>query len=235
MPPLPSDAAIGQALGKLREMAKLSQDQMARAMTGLGCPMTRVQVALIETGRRPLTYREQIAVIQILATGDASTPRDLHALLGTRPEPASSPLGASIQRWTKDYEHLWVTILGRGPVFPKQIGTDVAGDPIWSTPPDPTPAWLDVAALGDAENKAAVAERVPAEAVALGSWKLWGDSLTGERERRFMAHPGRTTGQTKDDRRRDQAIRGRVTRDLLGELRPLLAGLRRPRQRRRKR
>ena len=106
------------------------------------------------------------------------------------------------------------------------MGDDAEGHLIFTTPPDPAPAWVEQHMLSEAEEKAARALTVPVEAVVLGAWKAWGCSLTEERERRFAAHPGRT-----DNARRAQAVRGHLTRALLAELRPLLAGVRRARPR----
>lgn len=75
-------------------------------------------------------------------------------------------------------------------------------------------------AAGDAEQKAARKLGVPPLAIALAARKLWGRSLAEERDRRVSE-------QWRDEitLRPLQAIRGHVTRALLGELGPIVAGL----------
>jgi hypothetical protein len=75
----------------------------------------------------------------------------------------------------------------------------------------------EVDALAEAEEKAASKFGVTATLVALAARKLWGRSLTQERDRRVAANSSeRSAGAL-------QAIRGRVTRRLLDELEPILS------------
>jgi hypothetical protein len=77
--------------------------------------------------------------------------------------------------------------------------------------------------LGEAEQKAARKLGIPAATVALAAQKLWGHSLTKEREERLAPHP--VTAMTP---RQLQALRGRITRVLLHELQHGLVKNRRP-------
>jgi hypothetical protein len=80
----------------------------------------------------------------------------------------------------------------------------------------------------DAEQKAASTLRVSPEAIVQAAHQLWGRSLTAERENRVDAYTAPMLKLEPDKAtepgwpRRLQAIRGHVTRELLGELRPLL-------------
>ena len=95
------------------------------------------------------------------------------------------------------------------------------------------------AARGAAEVKASEALHCSALEIALVSEYLWGRSLTEEREARVWARSWQVPGITRPLRgtegpaRTTQAVRGHITRALLQELRPHLAGgKRRPKARR---
>jgi hypothetical protein len=76
---------------------------------------------------------------------------------------------------------------------------------------------LDAWAMEDAIVKAAPSLGVPSIALALAGWVKWGHGLTQEREARL-----KVTGLSA---REIQAVRGHLTRKLLEELTPLLAGV----------
>lgn len=242
--PRPRDAVLGERLSTLRDAAGLSQSHVAQAMGKLGFRWGRVTVAQVETGRRPLTLWEAVAVVGILNTREIEGARGPIRLADLVPEAEAitdlydwQPLVEQLQtrrrfrtnldEWTKAREHRWQVILGRPPEYPRQIGTDAEGRPTFSTPDPPSPDWVDQQMLLDAEGKAALALKVPVEAVVLASWKCWQTSLTQKREQGLAEHPGRSG----DDERRDQALRGHVTRKLLAELDVALAPLRRRKRR----
>jgi hypothetical protein len=92
---------------------------------------------------------------------------------------------------------------------------------------EPIKAGVDRRALEaaeDAEQKAASALRVAPEAIVEASHRLWGRSLTAQRDRLVDVRTERADARNPDWPRRLQAIRGHVTRELLGELRPMLKG-----------
>lgn len=235
-PSIPSEAALGRRLRALREAAKLQQQQVAQAMRRLGLPWTQATVAFVENGTRgrSLSLRETVALLRVFnAAGVAGVPGplqlsdllpegDVHVAEPVACAPVRTALGQSLQEWMEQYERYWWAILGRGPSYP-------VFDPsteTFSTPVDPAPAWVDEASLGDAEQKAARVLRVPAVAVVLCCWRLWKTSLTTERDRRVAAQAEGASPRSL------QALRGHTTRELLGQLRPLVAGLKikRPRK-----
>jgi hypothetical protein len=89
-------------------------------------------------------------------------------------------------------------------------------------------AQVELEAAGDAERKAAASIGVPPLALALAARRRWRRSLTAERDRK-VANATNPALRMDPDAARDpewprrlQAIRGHVTRELLGELRPLV-------------
>jgi len=74
----------------------------------------------------------------------------------------------------------------------------------------------------DAELKAAQSLCVPPFAIALAARRLWGRSLTEERDAQLSGHGADEPSRTL------QALRGHITRKLLAEIEPLVAGLRKP-------
>ena len=96
--------------------------------------------------------------------------------------------------------------------------------------------WSEVGldAADDATRKAAAVLRVPAVAVALAARAQWSWSLTDEREHRLaVLLPGAQRDHTA--RRTLQAIRARITRNLLDELRPLVKDITAKKKRRTRR
>ena len=98
--------------------------------------------------------------------------------------------------------------------------------------------WLKIGqeAADDATRKAAVVLRVPPMAVALAARARWNGvwGLTGEREHRLaVLLPGMQRDTAPG--RKLQAFRGHITRQLLEELKPLVATLRRIRRKERPR
>ena len=240
--PRPRDAILGERLAVLRDAAGLSQSDVGRAMGAVGFRWGRVAVAQVETGRRPLTLWEAVALVSILNTREiagavgpirltdlvpeAEAPGDLDNWPLTERLQTRRRLRTNLDEWTKAREQRWQAILGRAPQYPRQIGTDAEGRPQFSTPPDPSPDWVDQQMLADAEGKAALSLKVPVEAIVLASWKCWQCSLTEKREQVLADHPGRS-----GDERRDQALRGHASRKLLAALDVALAPLRRRRKR----
>jgi len=90
-------------------------------------------------------------------------------------------------------------------------------DSVWAEAPATVKARAVHEAAGEAEQKAARRLGVHPAAVALAAHRLWGRSLTAERDRRVAEQsPG-------DLPRRIQAVRGHVTRKLVAELSPVLS------------
>ena len=63
-----TEKKIGNNIRKLREKAKLTQEQVAARLQTNGCDITRSAVAKIEVGQRHLYPDEVILIRQILNT-----------------------------------------------------------------------------------------------------------------------------------------------------------------------
>lgn len=61
------ETQIGNNIRKLRERAKITQDELAARLQVRGCDITRSAVAKIEVGQRHLYPDEIILIKQILA------------------------------------------------------------------------------------------------------------------------------------------------------------------------
>lgn len=85
-------------------------------------------------------------------------------------------------------------------------------DSVWPEAPAAVKAKAVHEAAGEAEQKAARKLGVHPAIVALAAERLWGQSLTAERDRRVKDRP------PEDSPRRLQAIRGHVTRLLITQL-----------------
>jgi hypothetical protein len=100
-------------------------------------------------------------------------------------------------------------IIAEGEVIEPALGSD--GSPL-------TAREARRESAGEAEQKAARKLGIPAATVALTARKLWGHGLTSERDDREAAYS--TSGRSP---RQLQALRGRITRGLLDDLRAALA------------
>lgn len=75
LPPLPGeadpDAVLARRLRALREIAELTQRQLADQMTGAGYQMHQTTIAKIEAGQRPVIVGEAVALARIIGVGVA--------------------------------------------------------------------------------------------------------------------------------------------------------------------
>lgn len=208
-------SAVARGLRALREDAGASADKLARAARRHGLPWTRNSVAALEGGRRGLPADELLLLPTVAST-----------LLGRRvgwaelfEQAELVELGGHRLR-----PHELVELLHEAPslLLQQKLGTDVSGDR------DAGAAAVVEAAKGDAERKVAAALQlaqaapldVTAEDVARAALEAFGRSLTDERETRLEARLETDGGEATPRRR--QAVRGRLTRQLVDELRPAL-------------
>jgi transcriptional regulator with XRE-family HTH domain len=230
--PIGLHEAIGTQIRAMRERANLRQEELADAARRIGLRWTRATVAGIESGRRRLSLEE--ALLLPLALERAN----VYALGPGLRRPNLRDLLPSDETWLTvghsrvNSNFLADTAFGHrtAPPVPLQrvrfrehpaVLADAkrAWKRIWHDADfdKDVMALAEVDALGEAEEKAASKLGVTATLVALAARKLWGRSLTQERDRRVAENGTQRSAATL------QAIRGHVTRALLEEIEPILA------------
>jgi transcriptional regulator with XRE-family HTH domain len=224
---------LGAALRRFREAHGLRQDDIAACARTWGIRWSRPAVAAIEAGQRRLTI-EQLFLLPWIATN-----QDRKA--AKRGEIPVWPLGAMLEELGLVRLSPAVQVGGRGLRLIVE-GRAVEAAEMFETPADrarwdanwdlarqifpsageaPEATWqVNVAAQGEAEQKAAARFKTSPLAVARVARKLWGCSFTAERDRRVAER--HTTDKSP---RTIQALRGHVARELIEELRR--AGLKR--------
>jgi transcriptional regulator with XRE-family HTH domain len=233
---------VGQRLRVLRENAKCRQDDLAAVARRWGLPWTRATVAGIETGRRRLSFEEFVILPRVLR--DLRSPNQLSdddvpfELVDLLPEDGWIELTRDTRVQAKALKGILqaqarITQLSQFDtpdlrklsrvVLPTELSALPEIQPLWhQMRPGEKMTMEEVAlttrdAAGDTEQKAAAKLNVSTLAIAIAARKSWGRSLTEERDWRVSEKAG-------DDMtpRTVQAIRGHVTRELLGELQPFV-------------
>jgi transcriptional regulator with XRE-family HTH domain len=202
------EKAIGQRLQALREQRRITRAAMATAAQSYGLAWTRSTIGSIESGRKVLTYAE-LAVVLTLVLQKADPDRDLSK--GSRVYSFGDviPKGDDL---VKVSNRLSLPI---GIVRDILLNTDAQPQPPVAVIKQKLVGEPDrdaVEASADAEIKAASALKVTPEDVVRAAHDQWKCSLSAERDRRLV----------KLGRPLTQGTRGRMTRQLLAELRPLL-------------
>ena len=194
----------GERLRATRETKGLRQDDVARAAMARGFPWYRGTVAQIEGGHRELSVPEFFALLQILGQSVAEVFGAGDDLLELSP---------SFKVRAADIGQL---LSGRGATFfgPNfKARTDV-DDRTTIFVPAPTVAFeAPTDLVGEAETHAASRLGRSIPEIQLLSSRLWGHSLSIERDLRMV-------GREKEglSPRSRQALRGHITRQLLEEL-----------------
>jgi transcriptional regulator with XRE-family HTH domain len=221
------EQAIGGELRRLREANGVRQDTVASAAQMFGLNWTQSTVAAIEGGRRSLSigelgmlpmivtqadiYRPWVSRVLdffpdtdewvIVAPGHEAPLKSIRWLYGTQNEreraPGYKPPAKSSVRVTPATGTL--ALVGE-PAQASGIGSDVETE---------------------AERKAARVLDVSPEAVLRAAMGRWGHSLANERDRRIGPRAGTLAPRSL------QAVRGRVTRELVSELKPVIKRRRR--------
>lgn len=190
-----------------------SQDALANDLSALG--WDRGTVTAIETGRRRVKLEELAALCVVLGCsladlldGDSTVALD---------DVAEADL-ATVRRVLLDGgKNVKLTELGWKPppisatLDPAEL--HVSANSV-TADGGPTAEDIRAAGRGEAEGKAARRLNVDSWHVGLGSLELWGRSLTEERDARVAESTAEGTPA-----RSVQALRGRVTRVLVDELR----------------
>jgi transcriptional regulator with XRE-family HTH domain len=228
------EKGLGQLLGDhlrvIREERNLSEDEVARRARAVGLPWSRSTVVAFESGRRKSVALEELLLLSyafgvepadwFVGKGWAKLTPDARATLGViRTMLAGSPT----DQWTRISERMWdIPEFKHAPGIVgaqferlnqrlKRANQALGPD----APPDAAIKAVEAAA-GQAEVKAAYKLRVEPLDVSLTAFKLWGRSLSQERDRRI------SEAIRSVSLRSLQATRGRVTRALLRELAPKL-------------
>ncbi len=224
-------AAVGQRIKALRVERGTSADRVAETARTFGLGWQRSTVASIETGRRGLTA-EELMLLPVVMTAVLETDVHLGDLL--RVEAALSddvsfrPAGFAALLEGKRLK------LPTHMVIPKlferineQLGPENKAwqriEKLWPEVHGDVALNLDnlmaveKAGSGEAEQKAGRSLGVSGVEVAAVAFRRWGRGLTAERDARVAEKADQSTSN-----RSVQAIRGRVTRTLVAEIRPLL-------------
>jgi transcriptional regulator with XRE-family HTH domain len=205
------DMLLAEQVKELRERHGRRQDDLARGARRCGLRWTRATVAALEAGRRRLSALETLLLPAVLTYGLGINPAlDAAAII---PERAAVRLPDGT--------------LVEGRTLRGIIRGEVSTTP-WAVPGTPefrqveavrtrrearTRIFAQREAAGDAEQKAAAKLGRPPLQIAVAARKLWGRSLTDERDRRVAEQaPGEVSSRAL------QALRGHITRALLLEL-----------------
>jgi transcriptional regulator with XRE-family HTH domain len=222
------EQTIGQEMRRLREAAGIGQSAIAAAARAYGYRWTRAYIAAIERGSKQLSLGE-LAMLPLLLYDAQVTPTvvNLHQLIpddGTDTRLVSVGPGLELPiRFARDM------LLGDRPTTRPAGRALVATGTLTDAPaPQELPLIRNVdpravEAAGDAEQKAAGVLGVTPELLVDVAHRLWGRSLTAERERLVkLRADALLKADPIDGPRRVQAIRGYATRELIEELRSAL-------------
>lgn len=216
-PTHPLSALVGGRVRKLREERGWTQDQLAGHLRMIGLNWPRSTVAKLERGERAVSLEELLLVAMIFdlpiadlvpGTADeiALTPLssvragDLSAFLRGEVTPHIRYLDSPLQREhvPRATEAMRRTMARLEARWPKLSAKDLFA--------------AEAAASGEVETKGAVRIGVEPFDLAIAAQRLYGRSLTAERDARVK---DRGVTQTPASLR---AVRGHVTRELLEEI-----------------
>lgn len=203
---------VGWNLRQYREGMGWSQDHVARILRLHGLGWTRTMLAKVERGERPVGLDELLLLSIALGPEPAffvGGGRDvwvgLSESVAVRPDALRAMLSAQRPR-TRDLElERFTTPPPLDPAWPELTAVDLA--------------LAEASAAGEAERKAAERLDVEPLMVARAARVAWGVNLSDERDARVASQvPEDASSRTL------QAVRGHVTRAMLDELRPVVAG-----------
>jgi transcriptional regulator with XRE-family HTH domain len=212
---------LGARLAVRRTEQGLTQDELARKLRSIASlDWSRAVVAAIETGRRELTLPELALLLAILDTnlGDILKDAGTIELVPGREVVDAEDLVAGLCGRQKLGEVITVHPTIARALAKAYEALRAERKAIW---PKATQAQVIHAeqAMGEADAKAARSLGVTPRQVTLAAHRLWGRSLTEERDARVLDRiSDRASARTR------QALRGHVTRTLIDELRPVVAG-----------
>lgn len=223
--PHPFAQSLGRVVRHRRLSAGRTQDELAETIRSLGLDWSASSVAAFETGRRGVSALELLVLPLALRQIDAEG-FEVHELVSDLPD--FTVEGGRLL--TSDA--LAEVARGRAGELPARVLTDLPewaeedrraqrrqsfAPYLWPEADEETLDQVERDASGAAEQKAARRWGVEADFVSLFAHRLWGRSLTAEREARVEQQAPEGTSK-----RSLQALRGHVTRDLLGQLEELV-------------
>jgi transcriptional regulator with XRE-family HTH domain len=236
--PTPWDRYLGERIRTLRTERGLTQEQLAEEVRRLwGLPWSRPTLTAIESGSR------EVAALEFLALSDVFLISPQELLEGPEGDRMADRTANRMATWLEvgpgSSVNLVTVLRALEPRTRRQVldgrdtpATRSTAEQISSLPElrrqlearriKPTPEALAQVAQGErgeAEKKAAVVLGLDPRRVAVLSLKLWGRSLTAEREARFAKQEPKTTSATSL-----RTLRGHITRDLIAELRAAAGG-----------
>jgi len=225
------DQVIGRNLRRLREDAGLSQDQVANRARTVGLSWTRSSVAAAEAGTKTFDVSELVLLVplfgksvdELLAGKGSVRVGSIHDLeLPVVRGILAATVTASATKSTKAKVQPEPQRKRR----PRRSATHVRRDVDENRGPRsemmmdairPDPFEIEMAARGEAEQKAARRLGVEPLDLSIASFKRWHRSLTEERDARVDEQSDKSSTL-----RTIQARRGHITRQLLDELQPRL-------------
>ncbi len=214
--PITLAAVIGERVRALRESLGDSQDDLARGVRDLGLNWQRSTVAALEAGTRGLSVEELVVLCRLLRAAP-------HELVGTDEEvslgPHSTARGDAVRRLltgesdfaADDFDSRFDRDVRRGLKAGDEL--DQAMQHLWPRSRLDQRVAAYRASTGEAEQKLARRLNVDRWLLSIAAYRLWGRSLSEERDARVSAEapPDATIRQL-------QALRGHVTRSLAEEL-----------------
>lgn len=237
----PLSLVIGRQIRELRQAAGLRQDEVARFAREIGWNWTAATVAAIETGRRELSLAEFLTLPFIGGQFGDHAPRSLGEFIGSDAAlAADDPAALAAVLLSPDIligrVNLRALVQGakvRGAEFHRDhdgklrhlppAADEISRTALFSRRANRRKISARLETQFDAERKAARRLGVTTEAIVNAARRLWGRTLTKERDTRVKDSKG------TDSARSLQALRGHVTRELLDELQQGLKNKRRRR------
>lgn len=223
--------AVGERLKAIRQAEGVSAEQVAEAARGLGLTWRRATVAQIENGERGLSAEELVLLPLMLGLG-LGLPHDWEELVGDGEDVRLGPHVTVARSVIVDVLSGRAGELGFGagidaPLRERENAALRAFNSAlpqlreWWEAAWPGANFAQMSAARDdsaheAEQKAARKVGVSPLVLAVAAHRTWGRGLTDERDARVGA-------QVDEDAspRSIQAVRGHVTRRLVGEVEPM--------------
>jgi transcriptional regulator with XRE-family HTH domain len=205
--PVQLHVLIGRRLQALREAAGRRQEDVAAAAKAVGVAWQRGTVAMIEGGRRELSLGELTLLGTVLAEAGVTDGQMLSLADFIPSDDQLVSLSPGVTLPARTARALLLNLESDTVTRPGAGALTISGA---------APASV----AGDAEQKAASSLGVSTEALMAAALRLWGRTLSEERDRRIALTMGAPAmGADPEWPRRLQAIRGHFTRHLLEELR----------------
>ncbi len=219
---------VGSRLRLMREDRRFTQEQVAGWVRQLwGLPWTRATVTALEAGRRELNALELIALTDVFRL----SPSDLLSYATSEPRSVqlrvSATSSVSLQVVVRALAGKSPTIEGRDTPWIHSAANQVTSLPdvrarLEAQGVEPTNdalAWVLQGERSDAERMFANRHGFNPRDLAVAAVKLWGQSLTAERDARFERSVPEPTSDPSA-----RTTKGHITRGLLDELVELIGG-----------